>query len=385
MPKPTSLFGWISSGNAITDPSTTRKTAGYGVRGKLPNSHMNWILTTLTAWIDGYLNVFEDEIHEWGDTQTFKSWIELGTDLLGSVAEALQNRALFVLPELSVSEWAGLWTAVIDTVSGAGRVRALTSVSGSNVGLNYNLTLNARRRTDGKWEKDNNAAAAVLLRMNLAGEFIVAVKPAAEDTPWDDTFGNLTDWHNQLLFLDGTTPSIKGILQLTNFTSIGGSITGSFSVENVLLSLGSIVALGTTTLASLTLDGFSVPKKLVPKAWAVIHVDDALSGDVEVVDGQNIASVSLVTFGSYKVILVTFAAAMADPNYSVVATTGPIVTPGLAEGGGGIAAVVPQVLAKTAGTFKLALIESGSGNSVDISPPFIHEGYYNVTVMGVEA
>jgi hypothetical protein len=185
MSKPAELIEWISNLYPITEPSTTRKTEGYAPK-RLPASHLNWLLKTLTDWltfIDGWSADNEDDTVNLHLRRSLRVGVEALTE------------ALAIVPRILIPIYVGGGTATNDKTR-----LAQTDVGGIKVsifvdrGPGIAIVANAEwdNATD-LWTKHIGTSPAAMLHASHNGVTFLA-RDAADTGTWSDAA-----WSNALL------------------------------------------------------------------------------------------------------------------------------------------------------------------------------------------
>lgn len=234
MPKPLSLFEFTSVTHPITEPSNTRKAAGYKPKGKLPAGHMNWIATELTKWIDGYLNVLEDEELSWAVEQafleevTFEKSANFGSALAGSVVNALRARLVAYLAPAAVAghtKVLRLAPLIGGTVGEAG----LYVATSEDTKLTVKWVENAELLSSGLWSRKVGGLDSIIVQWSALGGFRIAKHESTDPDTWSDAFTS-GNWGTPVAHFDGVSSSIGAITTLVSLFVTSLFVTGNASI-----------------------------------------------------------------------------------------------------------------------------------------------------------
>lgn len=314
----------------------------------------------------------------WTLDHVFQRTLAIGGALSATFANALIARL-----QISVATSAvGSRTCWLDTSVAGTKLRGYVNVDG-NGALALEFTLNAGfSNTDSLWHKDTAGIVAAILRFSRE-HVRVGFRPIGSGA-WDTTFTDPVGagWLLALGLTDDgayTTGDWELPGSLTSDQVITGGVTAD-TVEATLVDAASVEATGVTT-TNLALDGYLVRKELVPKAWALIHIADDVTGDVEIIDSSdNVTAVSLIGGGPTKEIRVEFSALL-DTSFAPIVQVCEITDEGEKVGGGTPDEYHPIPTARTATYYQFFLRTDGDGG-LDLGPPFTFDAMLSVIIMG---
>jgi hypothetical protein len=306
----------------------------------------------------------------WTLAHVFRQTLTVGGGLVDTFANALAARLQLAVAASAV----GSRTCWLDTVITGTKLRGYVNVDGSGAAA-LEFTLNAGfANTDSLWHKDTAGVVSAILR--LSREHVrVGFRPVGSGA-WDTTFADPVGagW---LLALGLTDDGlyVTGEIQTSNL-NIGN--LAATAVEATDVAADSVVATVGVSTPVLLLDGYIAPKKLMPKAWALLHVADSVTGDVEIVDSSdNVTAVAR----SGNEIRLTFGA-LADVNYAAFIMLNELTNGG--DAGGSPNDYTPIVVGKSTTRLDFKIWGEG-GVELDLTPAFTFDGAFAVIIMGNDA